>query len=334
MQQYSSLTLPWPVDWPALFRSERPLILEIGFGRGAFLIHLVDQFPDANIIGLEINNRCLVAAERTIRRRQLDQLIVIHSRAETALHHLFVPQSLQQIYINFPDPWFKSDHRHRRLMQRDTIDALVSRLQPRGGLYLATDILEYAEMSAELLEQTPGLTNLLPTRWTETPLPGRVITKYEAKAAAEGRTSMYFAYQRNDHPAPDVPVIREIAMPHIVFQSPVPLDEIQERFAPIQQNDGSTYAHVMNAYRSRHTLLFEVHLHEPTIEQHTALLLTERKPKPGHPQEYTLQMSTLGHPRPTQGMHYAVGLIGDWLLSLHPDARRVISNVASAEVED
>lgn len=333
MQQYSSLTLPWPVNWRTLFGRQRPLILEIGFGRGAFLMHLADQNPDANIIGLEINNRCLVAAERAIRRRQLRNLIVIHSRAETALHHLFEPDSLQAIYINFPDPWFKKDHHHRRLMQRDTIDALVSRLQPGGRLYLATDILEYAEMSADLLEATPGLDNLLPVRWSETPLPGRVITKYEAKARAEGRTCTYFAWQRNDQPAPDVPVIWEIPMPHIVFQSPVTLDDIQERFTPFQQNDGRTYAHVMNVYRGRHTLLFEIHLHEPTIEQHTALLLTERKPKPGQPQEYTLQMSTLGHPRPTEGMHYVVGLIGDWLLSLHPDAKRIISKVSAVEAD-
>ena len=178
----SSLRLPWPTDWSAIFGAQRPLIVEIGFGYGAFLLHLARQNPAASIIGLEIANQCLSAAERAIQRQKLTNVCVVQSTAETALHHLFVPGSLSQIHINFPDPWFKKRHSHRRLMQRDTLDAMVSRLQPGGLLYLATDIVEYAEMSAELLAQTPGLDNLLESAWANT-MPGRVITKYEGRAA-------------------------------------------------------------------------------------------------------------------------------------------------------
>ncbi|MEZ4667121.1 MAG: hypothetical protein R3E39_04245 [Anaerolineae bacterium] len=64
---------------------------------------------------------------------------------------------------------------------------------------MATDIVEYAEMSAELLAQTPGLDNLLQSSWVNE-MPGRVVTKYEGHALREGRHCYYyFAYRRNAH---------------------------------------------------------------------------------------------------------------------------------------
>lgn len=322
LPQLSSLTLPWPVDWAALFGAERPLILEIGFGRGAFLVHLARTRPDASIIGLEISNQCLVAAEKAILRHGLSNVRVIHSMAETALHHLFVPASLEQVHVNFPDPWFKSRHQHRRLMQRATLDAIVSRLKMGGEFYLATDILEYAEMSAELLAQTPGLDNLLPAPWVNK-LAGRIVTKYEARARAEGCPCYYFAYRRNAHPAPDVPVIQELEMPHIVFTSRADLDSIFTRFEPWKFSAGDIHVHFLAAYRGQHSILFETHIAEPTIDQRIALMLLARPPLEDGTREYTLQLSTLGHPRPTAGIHRAVSALGDWLLGLHEGAQAI-----------
>ena len=326
MDKLSSLTLPWPTDWDTLFPPElrgAPLILEIGFGGGAYLLHLARTNPNARVIGLEISNRSLEAAERAIVREGLINVRPLHSFAETALHHLFQPGTLAQVHINFPDPWFKSRHSHRRLMQRDTLDAIVSRLTPNGEFYLATDIREYAEMSAELLAATPGLANQLEAAWVHD-LPSRgTATKYEARARHEGRPCHYFAYRRSAHPAPDVPVIEELAMPHIVFTSPLSLDEMLARFEPKQDSSGGIHVHLIDAYRGKGTVLFEAHVSEPTIDQKIALMLLERRTEVGKAPEFTLQLGTIGHPRPTEGVHLAVKLLGDWLLSLHPDARPI-----------
>jgi tRNA (guanine-N7-)-methyltransferase len=317
------LTMAWSTDWAELFGRSRPLILEIGFGMGAFLFHLARKHPDANIIGLEISNPCLVKAENTLLREKIANVRVIHSRAETALNHLFEPASLWQVHINFPDPWFKRGHARRRLMQRDTADALVSRLQPGGELYLATDILAYAEMSAELLQNTPGLDSLFDSAWVDS-IPGRVTTKYEARAKTEGRDCYYFAYRRNGKPAPNVLVIKDLEMPHLVFTSPVSLETVAERFESFSHSEGDIHVGYSAVFRGEHTLLFEIHVNEPTINQHTALLLTERY---GAENAFTLQMASFGHPRPTQGMHLAVTTLGNWLLSLHPEAQAVSHKV-------
>lgn len=330
MDKLNSRMLPWPADWSALFGADRPLIVEIGFGHGVFLRYLAGRYPDASIVGFEIANRPMVKTEAMIERERLTNVRVIHSMAETALHHLFVPASIRQLHVNFPDPWFKSSQSHRRLMQRDTLDAIVSRLESGGEFYLATDIQAYAEMAHELLAATPGLDNLLPNAWTHE-LPGRVVTKYEAAARREGRMCYYFAYQRNMLPAPDVPVIKDQVMPHVVLTSPLTLGDMAVRFEPIQHSEAGTHVHLRNLFRSDEALLVETHVGEPTITQHVALVVVRRlHPDTPGAAEYTIQLSTMGQPRPTAGIHLAVRLLTDWILSLHPETR-ILKQKVSAE---
>lgn len=321
----SITNLPWPTDWNQVFGTpgaNRPLILEIGFGYGQNLRYLSQQQPDAHIVGLEISNVCLVKAEGAIARGETPNVRVVFARAEHALHHLFTPASLDAVHINFPDPWFKSRHEHRRLMKRETVDILVNRMKPGALLHLATDILEYAEMSAEVLADTPGLTNQLDTPWVNA-LPGRVQTKYEKKAQRVGRSCYYFALQRNEQPGPDFPVMKELDMPHMIINTPLDFDEIIEQYEPIEQQAGVTHINFLYAYRGKRSILFEAYVSEPTIDQRLALLFVRDEDKA----DYVLRVSTIGSPRPTQGVHTAVRLLGDWIVGLHPDARVVSSKV-------
>ncbi len=332
MLKLNSRMLPWPADWPALFGAERPLIVEIGFGQGEFLLHLARTNPAASVIGFEIANRPLTRTEQKIDRESVKNVRAIHSMAETALHHLFIPASITQIHVNFPDPWFKKDHSHRRLIQRDTLDAIVSRLASGGEFYLATDILAYAEMSRDLLAETPGLDNVLPEAWADT-MPGRVVTKYEAAARREGRACYYFAYRRDHVPGPDVPVAKEQPMPHVVFASPLSLQDMIDRFEPLARSDAESGINVrlMNAFLGRDALLVETHVGEPTITQHVALVILARlHPDTPGAREFTIQLGTIGQPRPTRGVHLAVRLLADWVLSLHPE-NRIIKQKVSAE---
>ncbi len=321
----SALNLDWQPDWSAIFGADRRLIVEIGFGRGTFLAHLARTFPDHNVVGVEVANRSLESAERMIAYERLENIRVVHSTGETALAHLLAPASVAQFHVNFPDPWFKTSHSHRRIMQRDTLDAIVSRLMPNGWFYLATDILEYAEMTAALLAATPGLTNQLDAPFVHE-ISGRVVTKYEATARMEGRNCHYFAYRRNTQPAPLIPVIKELEMPHLVFSTPLTLDDMFAAFKHTVEgaiSEHETYIHLVAAFRGTDdALLVETSITEPTIQQHIALNVVGRW-RSGHPGEYTVQVSTIGHPRMTAGVHRAVRLLGERLIALHPDARKL-----------
>jgi tRNA (guanine-N7-)-methyltransferase len=315
----TSLNLPWPTDWADAFGLAQPLIVEIGYGRGRHLRHLAQKHPEANVIGLEVSNISLVKVERAIQRGEVTNLRAVHTTAETALHHLFEPATLAEVYVNFPDPWFKSDQHHRRLMKRPMLDVIVNRLQAGGKLYLATDIIAYAKMSAVLLADTPGLDNLNATPWLDVEPPGRFVTKYESKARREGRECYYFGYRRNDSPAPVIPVSKELSMPHIVFQTPLTLDEMLAQFEPRQHSNGDIHIKLLHVYRGQNSLLFEVYVKDPTIDQRAGILLIHRP----RANEYTLKLGLMGNTRPTEGIHQAVALLGDWLQSLHPDTQIV-----------
>ncbi len=325
LPKLSSSNLPWPADWATIFGAERHVILEIGFGYGQMLEYLHKTRPSTNIIGLEVSNFCLYRAERFIPRQGLDRVRVIRARAETALHHLFTPQSLSEVHINFPDPWFKERHAGRRLMQRDTLDTIVSRMKPGAALYLATDILAYAEMSAELLAETPGLTNMLESAWVNH-FDDRVTTKYEKKAQQVGRICYYFMLRRNDTPGPDIPVIEEAPMPHMVIQTSNTLDELfqQLEIPSIAEPENELHIEFKYRYRGTNDLLLDVHIHELTINQRIGIAIIKRD----HNEDiYTIKLSAIGSPRPTEGIHRAVRLIGEAVLNLNPQATLIQDKV-------
>ena len=318
----NSLAMDWATDWTALFGLERPLIVEIGFGNGDYLMALAKANPDCNVIGFEISTQSLEKAEKKIRKLKLDNAVAIHSRGETAINHLFEQESIRQIHINYPDPWFKSRHAGRRIMQRDMLDAIVSRLEIGGLFYLATDIVEYAEMSHELLVETPGLTNLLDVPWTNE-FPERLITtKYEEKGIREGRPGNYFKYRRNENSIPDVPVLEEWTVPHVVIKTPMSPQEIAAAVTKDAFHKGD-YIHVavFNGFwnPTYDSVLFEINIDEPTIEQHIALSLRHREES----DDYILRYATFGMPRPTEGLHFATASLAQWIVNLHPDAEIV-----------
>lgn len=330
-RKLSTLTLPWPTDWDAEFGTvgaNRPLIVEIGFGYGQMLFHLAQQFPHANIIGVEVAVRPLETVERRLVREGVANVRVLYGYAETFLYHLVGPASLAQVHVNFPDPWFKSGHAHRRVMKRLTVDAVASRLVPGGTFYLATDIDAYAEMSHELLAATPGLRNSFETPWAAS-IDNRVTTKYEAKALREGRTNKYFAYERTPAPGPAVPLIREAPMPNIVFKTQTPLAPLADGFTKVSASfhDADIHVSIINVYRSDNALLFETYVKEPTLDQHVGFLVVPREDGSG---EHTLKLASFGHPRPTEGMHRAAAVIDRVLQQHAPDYTAIHRKIREA----
>lgn len=317
VRKLNYLTVDWPLDYAKLFPNSHPILVEIGFGNADYLIHLAETRPDHNIIGLEISSQSMTKAERKIEARGLTHVRPIHATAETALAHLFEPQSIQEFHINYPDPWFKKRHSRRRLIKRETVDLLTSRLVIGGKLLLATDIVAYADMAHEVLANTDGLTNMLDMPWAND-LEGRFRTKYEMKGYREGRPAHFFIYQRNQAPVVHPPIIKELDMPHLFLRSPLNAEEVVAQFEQTRIESDGVHIGILHAYANakNDSALFEVVVEEATISQHTALLMLPRD----NPNEYIIKMSTIGHARPTYGMHRAVQAVGDWVTSLHEDA--------------
>ena len=320
MRKLNCLAVDWPLRQERIFGRVQPLIVEIGFGNGDYLLHLAETRPDCNVIGLEISSPSMDRAEAKIEKRGLSNVRPIHCRAETALAHLLEPESVSEFHINYPDPWFKKRHGRRRLIKRDTLDLLTSRLVRGGRLLLATDIIAYAEMAHALLAGTPGLSNRFDVPWRNE-IDGRFRTKYESKGYREGRPGHFFDYERNDVPVAHAPVIKDVEMPHLFLKSALSAAEVVERFETTRRHFDEVHVAILHAYANpgRDVAVFEVVVEEPTIEQHTILSLSPRE----EAGEYIVKMTSLGAARPTEGMHRAVLAVGEWVAGLDAGSRIV-----------
>ncbi len=317
LRKLSYLNVSWPLVQEQLFDCMRPLIVEIGFGNGDYLIHLAQSHTNHNIIGLEISSQSMDKAETKIEKRGLSNVRPIHCRAETALAHLLGPESVREFHINYPDPWFKKRHSQRRLIKRETVDLITSRLVMGGRMLLATDIIEYAEMAHEILAGTPGLSNRFGTPWVNE-REGRIRTKYEVKGYRQGRRGHFFHYRRNQQPVIHRPPIKELEMPHLFLRTPLSAAEIVDRFEVTRSESNGVHIAILHAYvdPKRNVAIFEVVVEEPTIDQHTVVVLSPR----AEPDEYTLKLTSIGHARQTFGMHRAVQAVGEWVAGTHEDA--------------
>lgn len=190
--------------WPALFAPALgpPLrmVLEIGFGRGEFLLELAAGAPDVAHVGVEISWKRVLKLARRLARSELVNVRLVHGTGQELVAAI-APASLEAVWINFPDPWPKKRHHRRRLVQRPLVAALAERLVPGGLLHVATDDVRYAEHIDAVLAQEPRLENAwAPARWLAE-VPGRPATAYEQAWRAEGRPLHFWAYRRRGGPA-------------------------------------------------------------------------------------------------------------------------------------
>lgn len=153
-----------PLDLHAWFETApgNPLELEIGSGKGAFLLQQAQQHPRVNYIGIEYARAIWRYATDRLRRHGLTNVRLVHTEAGGFVRQYVPPGCLQQVHIYFPDPWPKARHHKRRLIQTPFLRELHRVLEPLGAVRLATDhgeyfqwMLDHAGEVADLFEQQP-----------------------------------------------------------------------------------------------------------------------------------------------------------------------------------
>jgi len=145
---------------------QRPLVLEIGFGMGEATAQIAAALPDTRFLCCEVHEPGVGALLKRIGDQQLQNIrILAHDAVEVLDHMLPVwtadsPQrGLDGVHIFFPDPWHKTRHHKRRLVQPALVRRLVARLKPGAYLHCATDWQPYAAQMLDVLGQEPSLEN-------------------------------------------------------------------------------------------------------------------------------------------------------------------------------
>ncbi len=186
-----------PLDVAAAFGRRAPLVVEIGPGTGESLVAMAAARPEVDVLAFEVY---LPGVARTVTRlheTDVANVRLLQSDAVDGLTHLLGPGSVQEVWTFFPDPWPKSRHHKRRLVDRAFADLVASRLRTGGEWRLATDWGDYAAQMRAVLDTHPDLVNAgaAPDGWAERH-PDRPLTRFEQRGLEAGRTVRDLHYRR------------------------------------------------------------------------------------------------------------------------------------------
>jgi tRNA (guanine-N7-)-methyltransferase len=153
---------PQPVDLAAFFGRNNPKILEIGTGMGETTAKIADANRDNDYLGVEVHVPGVGALCKQIAERELSNLRLCQHDAVEVVRDMLPEGSLDGVHVFFPDPWHKTRHNKRRLIQSPFVALLASRLKPGGYFHCATDWENYALQMLEVLGNEPSLENSVP----------------------------------------------------------------------------------------------------------------------------------------------------------------------------
>ncbi len=176
------------LNFDEVFARTAPTVLEIGFGMGKSLVEMAAAAPENNFIGIEVHRpgvgACLADAEEA----GIDNLRVFEHDAVEVLSKSIADNSLHRLQLYFPDPWHKTRHHKRRIVQPDFVQNLRAKLAIGGTFHMATDWEQYAEHMMDVMTQAQGFENTSSEGTAGyVPRPDyRPITKFEVRGQKLG----------------------------------------------------------------------------------------------------------------------------------------------------
>jgi tRNA (guanine-N7-)-methyltransferase len=187
---------PAPVSWPAIFGNDHPVEVEVGFGKGLFLLTASQSCPDTNFLGIEIERKYTLFTANRLAKRGLRNARLVCADARLFLRDCVAAASVQAVHVYFPDPWWKNRHRKRRVFTEEFAGQCERVLRPGGRLYVVTDVAEYFAVITDLVARATRLTPLPPPDVRDPRHDLDYLTNFERKYRREGRAIYRANYQR------------------------------------------------------------------------------------------------------------------------------------------
>jgi tRNA (guanine-N7-)-methyltransferase len=157
------------LDLAKLFGNTNPVWLEIGFGNGETLLHLAAAHPERNYLGVEVHRPGIGHLLLRLEAAGIGNVRLIRHDAVEVLRDALPPASLAGVYLFFPDPWHKTRHHKRRIVQPELVGLLARVIAPGGVFHAATDWEDYARhmlrvlgAAGDLFENTAGTGSYAP----------------------------------------------------------------------------------------------------------------------------------------------------------------------------
>ena len=174
--------------WAEVFQNDHPIHIEVGMGKGQFIIEMAKRNPEINYIGIEKYSSVLVRAVEQLEDFEQNNLRLIRMDAEN-IEEVFDKDEVDRIYLNFSDPWPKDRHAKRRLTSTRFLERYNNILTPEGRVMFKTDNKDLFDFSLEQVEEAGWILenhtyDLHHSEYNE----GNVMTEYEEKFSAKGNT--------------------------------------------------------------------------------------------------------------------------------------------------
>ncbi|MFD2046373.1 tRNA (guanosine(46)-N7)-methyltransferase TrmB [Ornithinibacillus salinisoli] len=173
-------------EWNKLFKNNNPIHIEIGTGKGQFIVGMAKQYPNINFIGIELAKSIIVTAAQKVLESEQENILLINENAEN-ITDLFAENEVSTIYLNFSDPWPKNRHEKRRLTYHTFLTNYREILVPSGNLIFKTDNRSLFEYSLVSFSHFGMLLNEVNVDLHAIEDPENVMTEYEEKFSAKGQ---------------------------------------------------------------------------------------------------------------------------------------------------
>ena len=194
------LTIPFakePLDLQQIFRRRAPRILDIGSGMGETTVQLAAAHPENDYLAVEVHTPGVGSLLRLTAERRLTNVRVIQHDVVEVLRWQIPRDSLEAVYVFFPDPWPKKRHHKRRLVNAHFLELLAGKLAAHGRLFLATDWEEHGVHLLETCDGFAGLENLAGQgRFAPRPR-WRPPTRFERRGSRRGFATRDLVYARS-----------------------------------------------------------------------------------------------------------------------------------------
>ena len=179
-------------QWSHVFENNHPIHIEVGMGKGRFLMDMAKIHPEVNYVGIEMYDSVLLRALQ--KREEYEQnegtLTNLYFMCVDArlLPEIFEKGEVEKIYLNFSDPWPKARHAKRRLTSRQFLERYDQILIPEGSVEFKTDNRELFEFSLEEVKEAGWTleTSTFDLHHDEELMKGNVMTEYEEKFSSMG----------------------------------------------------------------------------------------------------------------------------------------------------
>jgi tRNA (guanine-N7-)-methyltransferase len=185
------------IDWRQLFGNANPVEIEVGTGKGLFLLNAATSRSDTNFLGIEIVRKYQLYAATRYAIRNLPNVKTACADAKVVLRDFVAPGSVDAVHVYFPDPWWKKRHRKRRVFTPEFAADAARAIRVGGRLLIASDVEEYFVVMTAIVRAMPAFCERSDEAERAAPQTDMgYATNFERKARAAGTPIWRAVYER------------------------------------------------------------------------------------------------------------------------------------------